>query len=110
MNSYDALAEQFDDICNRFDSNLAHATICAGFCIISGFDKVFEFITDLMNQYRDVDLTYANYLNDIVVSGLNDELTDIQFLEFPKFYVNDMNFSNFLNLHYLHTKIVDSVH
>ena len=65
---------------------------------------------DSMNQYRDVDLTYANYLNDKVVGGLDDELADIRFLEFPNFYANDMNFSNFLNLHYLHTKIVDSMH
>ena len=65
---------------------------------------------DSMNRYRDVDLTYANYLNDRVVGGLDDELADIWFLEFPKFYANDMNFSNFLNLYYLHTKIVNSVH
>ena len=31
-------------------------------------------------------------------------LKNLRFLEFPKFYANDMNFSNFLNLHYLHTK------
>ena len=40
---------------------------------------------DSMNQYRDVDLTYANYLNDKVVGGLDDELADIRFLEFPNF-------------------------
>ena len=73
---------------------------------ISGFDKAFEFVTDLMNRYRDVDLTYANYLNDRGVGGLGDELAGIWFLKFPKFYANDINFSNFLT----YTTYMDSVH